>query len=68
MKRTVFLIGAVALAGCSVETASTAATTAAAKKQELEQGRKTMEHLQRQIGQAMEQAQRSQEDRENAAR
>jgi len=44
----------VALAGCGLETASTAATGAAIKKQELEQGKKTMSEAQQKIGQAVE--------------
>ncbi len=43
-----------ALGGCGLETASTAATAAAIKKQELEQGKKTMEQAKEKIGQAME--------------
>jgi hypothetical protein len=42
------------IAACGVETASTAATGAAIKKQELEQGRKTLEQAQQKIGQAVE--------------
>ncbi len=40
------------LVACGVETASTAATGAALKKQEIEQGRKTMEQMQQKIDQA----------------
>jgi hypothetical protein len=40
-----------------VETASTAATGTALKKQEIEQGRKTMEQMQQKIDQANLQAQ-----------
>jgi len=43
-----------ALAGCGVETASTAATGAVIKKRELEQGKQTMERAQQQIGKAVE--------------
>jgi len=43
-----------ALAGCGLETASTAATAAAIKKQELEQGKKAMSDAQQKIGQAVE--------------
>ncbi len=57
MKRFIFLIAAAAFAGCGVETASTAATAAALKKQEIEQGKKTMEQAQQKIGNAMEQMQ-----------
>lgn len=54
--RLIICIAAIAaLAGCGVETASTAATAAAVKKQEIEQGKKTMEQMQQNIGQAMEQ-------------
>jgi NifU-like protein involved in Fe-S cluster formation len=64
MKRFAFLIAAAALAGCGIETASTAATAAALKKQELEQGKKTLEQAQQKIGNAMEQMQQSQPSRE----
>jgi NifU-like protein involved in Fe-S cluster formation len=56
MKHLVALAAAIALAGCGVETASTAATAAAVKKQEIEQGKKTMEQMQKSIGQTMDQA------------
>lgn len=46
-----------ALAGCGVETATTAATGAAIKKQEVEEGKKTMDRVQQKVGQAMEQMQ-----------
>jgi len=59
MKPIVAVFAAVALAGCGVETASTAATAAALKKQELEQGKKTMEQAQKKIGQSMEQMQQA---------
>ena len=62
MKTIIALFAAAALAGCGLETASTAATAAALKKAEVEQGKKTMEQAQQKIGQAMEQAgQRAQE-------
>ena len=48
---------AVALAGCGVETASTAATAASIKKQELEEGKKTMQRAQQKIDGAMQQVQ-----------
>jgi NifU-like protein involved in Fe-S cluster formation len=54
MRTILALLAAAALAGCGVETASTAATAAALKKQELEQGKKTMEQMQKSIGQAMD--------------
>jgi len=45
------------LAGCGLETASTAATAASIKKQELEEGKKTMERAQQKIEGAMQQVQ-----------
>jgi len=57
MKTLLALAVAAALAGCGVETASTAATAAALKKQELEQGQKTMQRAQDKIDGAMQQAQ-----------
>ena len=62
MKPIIAVFAAAALAGCGVETASTAATAAALKKQELEQGKKTMEQAQKKIGQSMEQMQQQTRD------
>lgn len=45
------------LAGCGVETTTTAATGAAIKKQEIEAGKQTQERVRQQIDQALEQAQ-----------
>jgi NifU-like protein involved in Fe-S cluster formation len=58
MKQLIIFFAVAALAGCGLETATTAATSAAIKKQEIEEGKKTMERVQQKIGQAMEQAQR----------
>jgi len=68
MRQIIALVAVAALAGCGVETASTAATAAAVKKQEIEQGKKTMEQMQQDIGKAMEQTQRSAERADAAAR
>jgi hypothetical protein len=58
MTRRILVYAALAaLAGCGVETATTAATGAAVKKQEIEQGRKTQEDAQRKVEQAMQQLQ-----------
>jgi NifU-like protein involved in Fe-S cluster formation len=57
MRRLIVLLAVAALAGCGVETATTAATGAAVKKKELEEGQKTQERAQQKIGEAMEQAQ-----------
>ena len=40
------------LAGCGVETAGTAATATAAKKQEMEAGQQTMQQFQQKLDQA----------------
>ena len=57
MKTLLVVVATAALAGCGVETATTAATAAAIKKQELEQGQKTMQQMQQQINATMQQAQ-----------
>lgn len=44
----------ISLAGCGVETASTAATSATIKKQELDQGKQSMERAQEKINQAVQ--------------
>lgn len=46
-----------ALTACGGEVATTAATSAAIKKQELEQGNKTAEQMRKQVEQSAEQAQ-----------
>ena len=46
------IVAILALSACGVETATTAATGAAIKKQELEQGKKTMEQMQQRLNQA----------------
>ena len=58
MKCLPLLVITLSLGACGVETAGTAATGAAIKKQELEQGRKTMEQMQQKIDQANQQAQK----------
>jgi hypothetical protein len=57
MKTVLVLALSAALAGCGVETASTAATAASLKKQELQQGQQTMQQAQQKIDSAMQQAQ-----------
>jgi hypothetical protein len=52
--RTLSLTLCIALAACGVETASTAATSATIKKQELEQGKQSMERAQEKINQAVQ--------------
>ncbi len=56
--KTVFALAlAAALAGCGVETASTAGTVAKLKKQELKQGQQSMQQAQQKIDAAMQQSQ-----------
>ena len=57
MKTFLTLIAAAALAGCGVEVASTAATAASIKKQELQEGQKTMQRAQQKIDAAVGQMQ-----------
>lgn len=57
MKQLSVLFAIVALMGCGVETATTAASGAAIKKQEIEQGKKTQEQVQQKIEQSMRQTQ-----------
>jgi hypothetical protein len=57
MKTLLALAVTAAVAGCGVESASTAATAAASKKQELQQGQNTMQRAQEKIDGAMQQAQ-----------
>ena len=68
MRQIIALVAAAALAGCGVETATTAATVAAGKKQELEQGKKTQAQMQQNIGKAMEQTQQAAERADDAAK
>lgn len=68
MKQIIAVVAIATLTGCGVETLSTAATAAAAKKQEIEQGKKTMEQMQQDIGKAMEQTQQSKDRADDAAK
>jgi len=56
-----------ALAGCGVETATTAATVAAARKQEIEQGRKAADRIRQKITTATNQARLREERAGNTA-
>ena len=53
----VSLLVAAALGGCGVDTATTAATGASIKKQEMEEGKRTQERAQQRIDQMQEQMQ-----------
>ncbi|GAB4298294.1 MAG: hypothetical protein Kow0096_16890 [Thiohalomonadaceae bacterium] len=56
MKRLAILLTLTLLAGCGVETASTAVTAGAAKTREAEQAQNTQERIQQQIDAASAQA------------
>ena len=68
MKTAILAFVLVALAGCGVETATTAATGAAIKKQEIDSGKKTMSEAQQKIEQATQQMQRAQAETEAASK
>lgn len=57
MKLTLPLVAVLLVSACGVETVGTAATGAALKKQELQEGKKTMEQMQQKIDQAAQQSQ-----------
>jgi cellobiose-specific phosphotransferase system component IIA len=54
MKHAAILFSCLLASGCGVETASTAATSATIKKQELDQGKQSMERAQEKINQAVQ--------------
>lgn len=54
MKRTVTVITLAMLNGCGAEPLGAAATGAQIKKQEIEQGQRTMEQAKHRIGEAMQ--------------
>jgi NifU-like protein involved in Fe-S cluster formation len=57
MKTLLVIAATVALAGCGLETATTAATAASIKKQELQEAQKTMQQTQQKIDGAVQQMQ-----------
>lgn len=68
MRQLIAVLAVGALAGCGVETATTAATGAAIKK-EAEQGKKTLEQVQQKIDRAMDETQqRARQDAGSDAR
>ena len=52
--RTLLLVACFPLAACGVETASTAATSATIKKQDLDQGKQALERAQEKINQSVQ--------------
>jgi hypothetical protein len=57
MKTLIAVAVAAMLAGCGVDTATSAATAASLKKQELQEGARTMQRAQEKINDAMQQVQ-----------
>ena len=60
----IIAVALAALGACGAETATTAATSAAIKKGELEEGKKTMERARDGVGQALDQGQQRNRDAE----
>ena len=59
MKNFLIVLASVTLAACGADVTTTAATAAVIKKQELEQGQKTMEQAKQSINQSMDLMQQS---------
>lgn len=57
MTRILVAVAICALAGCGVDTATTAATGASIKKQEMEEGKRSQERAQQKIDKMQEQMQ-----------
>jgi curli biogenesis system outer membrane secretion channel CsgG len=69
MKQLVAMLALAVLAGCGVDTATTAMTSAVIKKEEVEQGKKTMGQAQQKVEQAAQQMQeRAQRDSDMAGK
>lgn len=69
MKLIAWIIAAVALAGCGVESTSAVATGAVIKKRELEEGQKAQQRAQQKIDQAVQlMNQRAQQSQDTDAR
>ncbi len=67
MRHLIAALFAFALTGCGVEVATTAATGAAIKKTEVEQGKKTLSQAQQKVEQAAQQIQQRAEQSRDAA-
>ena len=68
MKTLLAAIALASLAACGVETATTAATVAEAKRREMEQAKKTLDMAKQKIEAASQQMQRSAERNEDASK
>ena len=66
MKRLLAVIAIAALGGCGLDTLGAAASSAALKKQELEQAKKTMEQARQKLDQAAELQQQQERQLESA--
>jgi len=66
MRALLVTITAVALTACGAEVATTAATSAAIKKQEMEAGEKTKENVQKKLDAAAEAMRLQTEQQENS--
>ena len=67
MKHIIIALIVAMLAGCGADVASSAATAAALKKQELEQGKRTMDQARQNIGAAVGAMQQGVEQAQDAA-
>jgi len=67
MARIILLFITLALTACGADVATTAANAALIKKQELEQGKKTMDMAQQKINQSMDQMQQNAQRADDAA-
>jgi len=68
MKHVILAFAIAAFAGCGMEAATTAATAAAIKKQEIDQGKKTMSAAQQSVEQAALQMERARAETEAASK
>lgn len=57
MRSFIIAVALAALTACGPETATTAATSAAIKKREIDEGKKTMDRARDKVGEATERAQ-----------
>ena len=64
MKPVIAVLAVAMLAGCGVDTATTAATGAAVKKQEAQEGKRMDEAVRQKLEQATEQAERARQSAE----
>ena len=68
MKALLAAVALATLAACGVETATTAATVAEAKRREMEQAKKTLDMAKQKIEAASQQVQKSAERSEDASK